>query len=102
MFNAASAVMGLDAAFTPSTGGAEQIARVLFNDPNDNEKLIKIQGFTPENPYIEYLEPNFPELYGNVRGGHIESVFINSVEYNVQKVVRLFDGKTYKATLILA
>ncbi len=93
-----SKLMGTFALYTPKDSEVEQREAVLFNDPETIEKLGEIE-YGPNNCCAEYRFPFFPELKPNADSGITEVLTINSVEYYVQKVKKMFDGHTFIAIL---
>lgn len=77
---------------------------VTFISPTDKQKRnFYFEGFTfnPENKIMEYLLPSFPGLYESVRNGNTEMVIIEGEEYQVEAVLKVFDGATVYAKLLL-
>jgi hypothetical protein len=96
--HAVTTVMGVTAYYTPSGSSIQQSARVLYNDPTTVEKLGEIE-YSPNNFFVEYLAPSFPELKGKVDSGANEFITVKGAEYYVQKVKKMFDGDTFIAIL---
>lgn len=90
--------MGAPAYFTPSTGGPQQTVNVLFNDPTTKSKLGEIE-YNPNNDMIEYRAPFFPELKTLTDQGINQVITVKGVDYNVQRVKKLYDGDTFIAIL---
>lgn len=100
VFNTVTNVMGYDASWTPSVGGAAQSAKVLFNGPSEKEKLFSAD-YDPEKLTMEYKEGDFPELQEAAGDGSLNEIVTISGhgEFYVRKVTKKFDGKTYEAML---
>lgn len=97
-FDVVTTVMGTEAAWTPSTGGAEQKADVLFRDPDRSRKLGDIE-YLPQKPTMEYRKPFFPDLKLNVDSNEDETVIIKEDHYHVRSVKAISDGNKFIAVL---
>lgn len=87
-----------DATWTPSAGGAAVVAKVLFNEPNNERKQLSGE-YYPEIYTMEYFEQDFVGLYESNRSGTPEWVEVNGQRYEVQEVKKFWDGQTYRAQL---
>lgn len=99
-FNTAKAVFGFSASWTPSTGGAPVLAKVLFQNPTEQMKLAGVD-YDPSAWRMEYKFGDLPGLkeLSDSRGSS-EVVLVEGTEYFVAKIDTKFDGKTLIATLI--
>jgi hypothetical protein len=105
-----ASTFGEMAAWTPSTGGAEQRVQVNFNQPDKPEEIGELSAleweFSRLDTWMEYRHPQFPTLHDLVATKTQEAVAItdqNNVligTYRVTKVMRMNDGKTFKAQLV--
>lgn len=94
--------MGDDATWQPSAVGSTLMAaKVLFNRPTELQYVEHAQ-YNPYEYSMEYKEGDFIGLVEAVREGRNEVVTILGIEYIVQDVPALWDGKTYKAKLQLS
>lgn len=85
--------MGNIATWTPSTGGAMQTARVLFNTPTHKGDITDDE-FDAISPKIEFLQGDFTGLVEAVQSNRTEAIVISGVSYLAYKVDQKFDGKT--------
>lgn len=94
--------MGFVASWVPASGGDEQTARVLFQNPTEDMKLAGVD-YDPSHWRAEYQIEDFVGLFeaANARQS-AEVVTIEGVDYYVRKVSKKFDGKTYIAELLPA
>lgn len=93
--------MGYPASWTPSTGGPEQTATVLFNKPTQKAE-ISDEDYLDVSTKMEYLEGDFVGLEDNVSSNRTEIVTIAGIEYACYKVERKFDGKSIIISLQVA
>lgn len=91
--NAAMAVMGYPSSWTPSTGGDAIEGRMGIKVPTMGRDT-QGKGFDPQVPMLEYLNPDFPGLFDNVREGKQEVVTVDGVDYTVFKATKKYDGDT--------
>lgn len=96
--------MGYDATWTPSAGGPQQTARVLFKNPSESKNFNSDRGdsleYTPYQFTMEYKEGDFPTLKSDTETTpKSETVTVKSVDYLVSSVIAKWDGKTLIATL---
>ena len=95
-------VFGESCSWTPSTGGAAQVAQVNFKNPDKPDDLGSM-GMEFEwlawDTRMEYRVSQFPTLKALVSTNSREIVTINGTDYRVTKVVRVFDGSTFYAKL---
>lgn len=108
--DATANLFGESAAWTPSTGGPEQVVKVNFNRPDKPESLGDLPPmeweFSRLDTWMEYRIGQFPELHDLVATKTQETVTITNQlgtvigTYRVTKVTRVFDGDTFKAQLI--
>lgn len=99
-FDTISLTMGYDATWTPSIGGSEKSARVLFNNPTESRKLSEVE-YNPYEYHMEYKKGDFPGLMEAARSNKSETVNINGVNYMVMDVTSKYDGNTIIAKIEL-
>ncbi len=98
-FDVTLSVMGYDASWTPSIGGAALTARVHFREPNGEDNLSGAS-YAPLTFVMEYRIDSFPTLIETVRAGsRTEQVQINGTTYYVRSVAKIQDGQTFQAVL---
>jgi hypothetical protein len=97
-------IFGETAAWTPSEGGVEETAMVNFNAPDKAFSIGSLDPieweFTALDTWMEYRVGQFPTLKSAVDRKLPEQVRIKNTDYHVRKVVRTFDGDTFKAQLV--
>lgn len=96
-------IMGYDASWTPSAGGAAQTCKVLFKNPTEPQAYQPVGHDLPEyNPYqwtMEYRRGEFTGLKEATDSGAQEQVVIDGKTFYVVAVYSKFDGNTYYARL---
>lgn len=98
-FDVTTTVMGYDATWTPSTGGAQKTGRVHYREPNEKDMIASGVQYMPFAFFMEYKEGVFDGLHEAVRSGNIEIVAVNGGSHYVRSVVKISDGQTYEAQL---
>jgi hypothetical protein len=74
-------------------------ARVTFQNPTEEMKVAGVD-YDPTAWVMEYRYEDFPGLELAVsKRGAVETVTIEGQQYDVRKITRKFDGKTYLAQL---
>lgn len=104
VFNAATALYGDVASWTPKAGGPTQTAKVLFNDPTEKRGLDKSNmpnDFNPDACRMEYKTGDFVGLLESVNKKNVEHVSYGGNRYQVTSAKRKWDGKTFYLNLIL-
>jgi hypothetical protein len=96
-FDATTALMGYDAAWTPKAGGPEQTARVHYSDATASGKIGDID-YKPETPVMEYKKGDMPGLKESIDDSELEtvSITINGTvkEFFTNSVKTTVDGGT--------
>lgn len=94
--------MGYTATWVPSSGliPGGLTAQVLFKDATEMARLLQIE-YDPQRAMIEYTINDLPGLKASVDLKTDELVVINGIQYGVEKVRALADGKTLAADLQL-
>lgn len=98
-FKVVTNTMGYDATWTPTAGGPEQTARVLFKDPTERAEMLNVD-YDPGISMMEYYVGSFENLKPAVDAKNDEIVTINGDQYGVQTARKKYDGKTFYAELI--
>jgi hypothetical protein len=100
MFNTVTGTMGYDATWLPSSGGEQQMAKVLYNGPTEKEKLFDAN-YDPDKRMLEYKDGSFPGLFELVRTNDIleEITIVDIGTFYVKSVKKKWDGKTYEAQI---
>jgi hypothetical protein len=104
VFDVCGKVMGYDASWTPSTGGAALTARVLFGEPTMNDKLGEYgDNYTLRTFFMEYYQGSFLTLFENVQEDKEELVVItiDDIQRNFYVVNEesKYDGRNYRVKL---
>lgn len=101
-FDVTTNTMGYPAAWTPSAGGPQQTAKVLYNDATEKYELSNMD-FKPERWSMQYRYPHFIGLKQRVDENTVETVTITlpggDTDFNIRTVQTSFDGKTFTAYL---
>lgn len=97
-WNIVANTMGYDATWSPADGSDAQAARVLLKEPTKEYELAGVN-YTPLTFIAEYFQPDWAGLYDSVAGGASETVTINGVQYYVQHITAINDGRNYRAVL---
>lgn len=93
-------VFGYEASWIARDGSESYVGLVHFKNPTEEVRLQAVE--YDENDWImEYKEGDFPTLFGLVekQNDPPEKVIIDSKEYYVTNVIKVFDGGTFKANL---
>jgi hypothetical protein len=104
-FDCVTNVMGYNASWSPSSGGATKTGKVLLKNPTEKYGYLgnqeyQLPQFDPLHWVMEYREGVFDGLKAaSDARGELESVTINNQQFFVSAVYSKFDGKTYLATL---
>ncbi|MCM5528962.1 hypothetical protein [Parasegetibacter sp. NRK P23] len=86
--------MGYMAQWMPLTGGDEITGSVLYNEPTRKQEISE-QDFETFQPWMEYLEGEFPGLLESVRNNNPETVVINGRTFvTLKNGSKKYDGKT--------
>lgn len=109
--NTTAALFGEMAAWTPTTGGAEQRFQVNYNHPEKDDALGSLDAtqweFTALDQWIEYQSGQFTGLKEACDQGRRETVTLTDQtgaaigSFRVTKVRAMADGNTYKAKIQL-
>lgn len=104
VFGVCSKVMGYDATWTPSTGGSELTARVLFGEPTMDDRLGEYgDKYNLRTFFMEYYQGNFPSLFENVQDDNEElvQITIDDIQrmFYVVREEAKYDGRTYRVRL---
>lgn len=96
--------MGYDARWTPSIGGSELTARVLFGEPTKDDRLGEYgDNYTLRTFFMEYYQGDFPNLFEAVRDDKKELVYItiDDIErvFYVSHEGAKYDGRNYRVEL---
>lgn len=104
-------LFGESASWTPSGGGSAQVAQVNFNNPDKSHALGDLSAmdweFTALDCWIEYRLNQFPGLIEAVANKTAETIAITDHggtaigSFRVTKTMRVWDGHTVKAQLVL-
>lgn len=102
-FDLVTETFGYDATWTPSAGGDEQTAKVLYKDATEKHDLSNVD-YQVERYVMEYKEGDFVGLKAAVDRGDNESVSIIVKEditltFLVRRMETKYDGKTITAIL---
>lgn len=97
-FDVVTNTYGYDATWSPSEGGDDVVARVLFNNPTNKQKLSGVE-YDPYHYKMEYKKGDLPGLKEAIDKTGTETVTIQGQQYYVRQVLTLFDGRTMEATL---
>jgi hypothetical protein len=85
-------VMGYNVTWIDSISNTTFIKRVFFQYPDRSESLQTFD-YMPNQPRVEYLEGDFPNLKSYVDSGSQESVLVEDKgEFFVTAVERKYDG----------
>ena len=96
-FKTVQKTMGYPATWTPSAGGEEQTAIVLFKDATARAKLLEVE-YDPRLILIEWQLGDFDNLVKAVRKqGSEEIIKVNDQQFGVLQIISKYDGKTYVA-----
>jgi hypothetical protein len=98
-FDIVTKTMGYAATWTPSTGGSQQNANVLFKNPTAKYALDGQAEYNPNRYIMEYKMGDLNGLVTNVNQSIVETVNVNAVDYYVRDVTAKYDGKTLIAIL---
>ena len=98
-FDVTTTVMGYDATWTPSAGGAQKTGRVHYREPNEKDMIASGVQYMPFAFFLEYKVGVFDGLQEAVRHGNIEIVTVNGASHYVRSVVSISDGQTFEAQL---
>lgn len=103
-FKTVASTFGYAATWTPSTGGEQKSATVLYKDATEKTGLSNVD-FENERYQMEYQKGDFEGLKEAVAIGENEKVFIQTTETDnlqfwVKRTEKKFDGKTIIAFLI--
>lgn len=89
---------GVDASWTPSTGGPTQIGKVLLKEPTDKDRINGVE-YAPFVRFVEYPQGTFNGLIEISRESNtLETITVDGREMYVKEVTAHYDGKTLKAT----
>lgn len=102
-FDIVTSTFGYTANWTPSEGGPEQTARVLYKDATDKHELSNVD-YIVDRYVMEYKEEDFIGLRNAVARGDNETVKIIigdsvTLSFLVRRTETKYDGKTIIATL---
>ena len=98
LFDLTTATFGYSGVWTDQAD-VVQTARIHFRHPNENESLTMGIVFCPTDYFMEYKSGDLPGLYDLVRGGSVETVYIETHPYLVMSIRSVYDGDTYQAHL---
>lgn len=103
-FKTAAKTFGYSATWTPSIGGDEQTARILYNDPAEKDKIGEVE-YDPYAYQMEYEKGDFIGLKEASDALKTEKVTIDGryglKTFFVRKVKGKYDGNTFIADLEL-
>lgn len=91
--------MGYDLLWTPSAGGEEISARVLFMKPGENYTLGEVGGgitYQPEQFSFEFKLGDLPGLKEAVDDRIEERVTIDGAWYSCSMVLPISDGRHFR------
>lgn len=102
-FDIVNHTFGYTATWTPSEGGDEQTAIVLYSDATDKHGFSNVD-YNIERYVMEYKDGDLPGLKDAVTRGFDESVQIHvkddvTLQCLVRRIETKYDGKTIKAIL---
>jgi hypothetical protein len=109
VFDTLAGVMGYDAVWTPSVGGAAQQARVFLNLPTQKRESFQYRDrygdieYDPNQYYLEFKRGDFLGLVEAVDAGKNEVVQIDITQsgtsvlqsFYVMKIHSMFDGNNF-------
>ncbi len=98
-FDVTTNVMGYDAIWTPSLGGAQKTGRVHYREPNEKDMIASGVQYMPFAFVMEYKVGVFNGLQEAVRTGNTEIVVVNGGSHYVRSVIKIADGQTFEAQL---
>lgn len=102
-FDRVTHTMGYTATWNPTQGGAPQSATVLFKDDTEAYQL-EGSNYDPAQARMEYRAGQFAGLKASVDSRVKEVVTIafdtGNIDYWVQRVDTIFDGRNYVAYLL--
>jgi len=104
VFGSISETMGYDASWSPESGDPALTARVLFEEPTQDQLIGELSdAFSPRTYFIEYWDGDFTGLFESSRGTGEETITIEirgeSRDFYVRFVEAKFDGRNYLARL---
>lgn len=106
-FGINSRVMGYSAVWTPTDNSGVQNARILYKDPTETSKILKLE-YNPYNYSLEYMKGDFTGLKelvdeNNSDPEQIQITFnddpLEQELFNVREVHTIIDGKCFLALL---
>lgn len=102
-FKTVASTFGYAATWTPSQGGEQKSATVLYKDATEKHGLSNVD-FESERYQMEFQKGDFDGMKEAVAAGENERVFIQTTEtdnlqFVVQRTETKFDGKTIIAFL---
>jgi hypothetical protein len=98
-FDTVGMVMGYDATWSPSAGGPQQTARILYKDPTEDKELAMID-FSPNEYVMEYRVDFFTGLKLSIGSSNQEVITIaGKGDFYVRKVDAIFDGDRFRAII---